>query len=441
MNRKQIEVLKWLDELELYAKEQNLSTRILDNIADCKRQIAVENTNWNHVNYVVEDLLVSIEHRSVPSLTQTDKQESEISVQAIKERVIKIAERCHTENESSAANMGEEKNAILKKLYSEMQEISYTKAHLEELKNEDLYLDFFHKTKKEYEKNVVQMLCEMISNVGNNYNYMLDHMRSMFQSLKGYKSGVGNEKFYYEYEERKDGIAKKMQNEAETAEVGGSEIILFGQKTKDAVKKIIKKVNRKRKLLLWMPFIILLLCFSYKAVASQVQSREVIANTEAEENKENSEVKDFLTDTGKQIGKKAVESVSLNTLGSFLSAIATFAVSLIISLGVFLLFILLLIIVLYAVYIKILTLWCNHQICKKCGEYLKTELLQFEHNNTMMAKLDEAMKNFIEEYEQQYLSVLNHIFSETKFDSSNTDARAVNQFTVIKDKWNILKYE
>lgn len=431
MNEKQLKTLEWLNELEQYAKEQKLSLRILDSIDDCKKQITTDDPNWNDVNAGVEDLLKSIERKTVPDTVQTD----EVSIQAIKTRVTKMAEQCHIENESSISMMTERKNAVIKKLYGDMQEISYTKAHLSELTNEDLYLDFFQKIKREYEKNVFQMIQEMLGDISNNYNYMLEHMRSMFQSIGGYKNGVGNEKLYHEYTSRKDGIDKRIQSEVESSYAGGSDILLFGQKTKDVIKSIVKKLNRKRKILIWLPLFLLLLCFSLKAVTSQKQSQEVIENAEmeAEKNDGNSEVINFLVEKAKEAPPEKV--------GRFLSDIISFLSALMISLGAFLLFIVLLIIVLYAAYIKTLKLWCNHQIRKQCGVYLKTELIQFEQNNTLMPKLDETMKNAVEEYEHQYLAILNSIFSGTNYNMDNTQNEKQDQFTVLKEEWNALRYE
>lgn len=443
MNEKQLKALAWVDELEQYAKEQKLSIRILDNIDECKKQITKEYPDWSGVNADVEDLLKSIERKTVPEPVQTDKNKNKISIQEIKSRITQMAEQCHIENESSINMMSERKNAVIKKLYGDMQEISHTKAHLPELKNEDMYLDFFQKTKREYEKNVFHLIREMLGDISNNYNYMLENMRSMFQSIGGYKSGLGNERFYREYAGRKDGIDKKIQSEAESSYIGGNDILSFGQKTKDVIKGIVKNLNRKRKILIWMPLLLFLLCFSLKAITSQKQSQEVIQNaaTEAEKSDENSEVNDFLIDIGKSMGEKVMKSVSLKAVGGFLSSVATFLSALLISLGALLLFIVLLIILLYAAYIKMVKLRCNHQIEKQCGAYLKAELIQFEQDNTLMLKLEETMKNCVDEYERQYYEILNQIFLDTNYDSSSTENEEKISFTSLKEKWNTLKYE
>ncbi len=439
MNEKQIKAIECLNELEQYAKEQKLPTRMIDSISECKKRIT-ENSNWNEIDLEVENLFKSIETKTGLTSVQTDNNKNEVSVQQIKAQVTKMADRCHTENITSIDMIAERKNVIIKKAYEDMQEISHTKAHLDELKNEDLYLEFFQQTKREYEKNVFQMIQEMLSDISSNYNHMLEHMRSMFQSIGGFTRGIGNEKFYYEFEGKKDGIEKKINSEAESSEVGGGDIVSFGQKTKDTIKDIVKKLNRKRKLLSWVPFLVLVILFSFKAVTSQEQSHQTIESAETG-NEDDSGVKDFIDDAGKKIGEKAIESVSLKALGSFFSAIFTFLIALVISLGSVLIFLILLIIVIYAAYIKILKRWCNHQICKKSGDYLKTELIQFEQSNTLMPKLEEVIQNSAEEYERQYLAILNQLFTGTDYDSAGTENKEINQFTALKEKWNALRYE
>ena len=53
--------------------------------------------------------------------------------------------------------------------------------------------------------------------------------------------------FYNEFKEEKNDIDKEMLNKTNKLEFGGSEIALFGQRTKSAVKSIAKKWNRKKK--------------------------------------------------------------------------------------------------------------------------------------------------------------------------------------------------
>lgn len=443
MNEKQKKALDCLNGIEQYAKEQKLSTRILDGIDECKKQIAADDTKWIEVNLAVEDILKSIEQKTAPVSIYKDKDKNEISIQEIKAQVTKMAERCHTENETSVGMMAERKNAVLQKTYSEIQEIAYIKAHLKELKDENLYLEFYRKVKSIYENNVFQLIRGMLGDISNNYNYMLEHMKSMFQSIGGYVAGVSNKTFYYEYTERKEGLDKKIQSEIESLEVGSSEILSFGIRTKEAIKDIKKKINRKTKLLMMTPILIalsvLLVCFSVKTITLINENKAAIEKEEEKENSEaesDAEAKAESEETNAEIANDVMEVletvVTSRIETELVSDMEKSAITIKVIFGI---------VVLYVIYILMLKLWCNHQIRKQCGAYLKTELIQFEQNNTLMPKLDEAMKTAVEEYESQYLAILNSIFSGTNYNMDNTQNEKQDQFTALKEEWSALRYE
>lgn len=103
------------------------------------------------------------------------------------------------------------------------------------------------------------MLRELLQDISSNYDHLLEHLKNMLQSIGSYKAGVGNEKFYYEYESKREGLNNRLQGEAEQSDVGGNEITSFGQKTAETIRKIVKKITVKRKSLAWIPLLILLL--------------------------------------------------------------------------------------------------------------------------------------------------------------------------------------
>lgn len=448
MNAKQTKALECLNEIEQYAKEQKLSTRILDGIDECKDQIAVENVNWNEVNLAVEDLLKSIEQKMTPVSAGKETNKNEVSIQEIKAQVTEMAKRWHVENEESANMMTERKKVVLEKTYREIQEISYSRAHRKELKDEELYLEFFKKVKGKYETEIFSLIKEMISDISGNCTFMLERMRSMFQSIGGYAKGVGNQKFYYEYTGRKEGLDKKIQGEIETTEAGGGEIISFANRTKEAVKEIKNKVNRKTKLLMIAPVLVvlgvLLIGFSVKTITAISENRAAMEeeggekleeksepktnDNSAEENDEIKGMVNFIMEEAVDTAlSKAESEIVPNVAGSLFKKI--------------LIVVILIVIVLYIIYIAILKLWCDQQVRKRCGEYLKTETVQFEHDNVLMPKLEDAIKTAVEEYESQYLAILNSIFMGTDYDSEISQSKKSDQFAVLKEKWNAVRYE
>lgn len=287
MDEKQMMALKCLDELTEYAVKHKLPMRIMDELEHCRKQVSSGIVDWNALNLNMEGLLNSMEQKTVTQNTQAaNNNGEEVSVEMVKEQVEKMAKRCQADNATSIAGMSERKNLVIKKCCEQLMEISHTRAHLDELKNEDLYIHFFQNCKIKYERDSFEMFRELLQDVGENYNHMLNQLKSIFQSISGYKNGIGSEKFYFEYEEQRTGIDQKIQGEIQTADIGGGDITSFAQTTKETVKNIVQKLVSKRKLLAWLP-VLVVFCFlaigaAGKMVVNQNKAKQVEADTDAE---------------------------------------------------------------------------------------------------------------------------------------------------------------
>ncbi len=439
MSEKQIQALACLDELTAYASENRLPMRILDELEECKKQISSANVDWTAINRTMEGLFHSMEQKLTPQVIQKDPQNSEVSTEMVKEQVEKMAGRCHADNATSIDSMAERKNTIIKMNCEQLMDIAKTKAHLEDLKNEDLYLQFFQECKTRYENDSYGMFRDLLQSISENYNHTLNHMKSMFQSIDGYQNGIGNEKFYYEYEERRTGIDRRVQGEIQTADIGGNDIMSFGQKTKEKVKAIVKKLSRKRKLLAWLPFLILLAFLAIGAVGNMTQKQNETKQAEGKQNEtrqakinaDNEEDENsFLEDVAKSAAKSSLENLAKKVSWKSLSS------ALVSLLAGLILFVLVLILI-YLLYLKLIKAWFNHQVCKQCGEYLRTELFQFEQTNELSSKLDAAMESAAEEYERQYMNVLDNLFRNSQYrteDSAQAGAKSV--LDSLRAGWN-----
>lgn len=437
MDERQTTALKCLDELTEYASKNKLPMRIMDELEDCRKQLTSGNVDWNALNLTMEGLLNSMEQKTLKQNTQViDNNNEAVSVEMIKEQVEKMAKRCRADNITSIADMSGRKNVVIKKSCEQLMEISHTNAHLEELKNEYLYIQFFQNCKTRYERDSFEMFRELLQSVSENYNHMLNHMKSMFQSIDGYKNGIGNEKFYYEYEEQRTGIDQKVQGEIQTADIGGGDIITFAQTTNEKVKNIVRKLVHKRKLLAWVPLLVVL-CFLVigavgKLSVNKEETKQVAADadTGVDDSSLMDEGKEIAIDVGKEIAKKELSKISMSEIINWLKTG-------LISLGAVLILIIMIIVLLYMLYLKILIRWCDHKISKQCGEYLKTELLHFEQTNEFSSKLDAAMENAAEEYERQYMNVLNNLFHGTQYHPENAaQTNEVSEFDSLRAVWN-----
>lgn len=419
MDTKQKDILAWLGELEKYATDKQLSMRILDGIEDCKNKTGAESPDLQEISIRVEDLLSSIEQKTASVVVQ-DNNQDQIPIQAIEDQIKKMAQRCQTENKASVRNITERKNLVVKKIYENLQEITHTKAHLKDLKDQSAYLHFYENQRMEYERATFSLIRELLHDVSGNYNYMVEHLRSMFQSIGGYKFGVGNEKFYNEFETQKEGLDNRLQNEVVSKEVGGSKITDFAQKTEKKIKKTVSKFVRVRKLLAWVPVIVLLLVLTAGFVVKQ--------NNQQDTTEETQEQSSWVSDLASWASDFAKEKVSQNTSSSETDLS-------------FLIFIVLIVIVLYCAYIGVLKSWCNRRICTVCGEYLQVELEDFKRSDSIMPMLNDAVDSSILEYEQEYLAILHQILFGSVFDADENEQSKMREFESLKESWNKIKYE
>lgn len=439
MDDKKRMVLEWLCELEKYAKEQKLSMRIMDSLSECKEEAEGEVVDWDKLIPLIDDLMESVSDK-LPDTEVAVYEEGQVTVEDVKAEITKMVGRCHKENEASVNNIGTGKSTIVKETFRKMREITKTKAHYDEITNENLYLEYYQKIKTYYMQNMGNIVKELITEITGNCGHMVENMRSMFQSIGGHASGISNEKFYYEFEDRRKGIENKFLKEVDTETFGGNKFIEFGEKTREFIKGVVKKHTGKKKLLSWLPLVFLLGIMIVNGVITQIETKEAEnkAATEqsAEETDEN--ILSKLIEKGKELDKSKGDG---GVGGKLLSAVLSVVVGLLISLAAMRIFIILLMVVIYIAYLKIIQNWCKRKICRECGEYLELELNQFEQNTDMLKVIDDTLEVMVKDYEQQYVDILDNLFKDTKFDAENEENKTISQFMMLKETWSKLRYE
>lgn len=360
-----------------------------------------------------------------------------VSLQAVEDQLKSMLKRCHAGNETSVNNTVDRTHIIIDTLFLHLQEITRVKAHLAEMENEDLFLGFFQRAKKEYQGNVLTLLREILKDVSSNYSNMVERMRSMFQSIGGYKHGIGNEKFYNEYDTKKEGLDNRIKSEIEVLDTSGEEIIVLGEETREIIKPIVKKFQRKRKIFAWIPVIVLICILFGSAVSVYIQASTVPerAQEKIEESKTSKEqVVEWITE---QIIKPAEQRLSLE--GAALAS--TDKIWKILIIVIWVVAIILLIVVAYAFYLLFLKIWCKNQICKHCEKYLKDKLEIFKQNNNLLSQMNDIIATSLEEYEEQYAALLNELMAGSCFAPDSQEKQEVNQFVSIRNRWSAIKYQ
>lgn len=423
--QKQEKTLVLMNKLINYASENKLPLRIIDELDECKKQLILPDVDWDYINRTVESILNSMEQKTAPQAISGKQNDNEVSPQMVQAEIKKMAQRCRSANSSTIKSMTERKNTIVKKNYEQLSEISHTKAHIEELKNEDVYLQFFQTCKTKYERDSFEMFRELLQNISENYSHMLNQMKSMFQSIDGYKNNIGNEKFYYEYEEQKNGIEQRVLGEVQTADFGGHDVMSFAQVTKKSVNHTVKKLTRYRKLLAWFPIIVLLCVLTAGIAGKKIEKQQDTKQIEKVADNENTSSKETsqeITENRFTVnGRQSTEGRSIKTKVELVGLISVISV------------------LIYMAYLKMLKSWSDRRICKQCGEYLKTELYKFEQSGSLKEKLDMVMENATEEYERQYMDVLNHLFQDTHYDSNSVQTSTAAEFSALRAEWNDYK--
>lgn len=417
-----IKTIEWMKEVEKYAVKYKLTSEILESINQCKKQIKAENADWNDISRAVETLLENIGGKVLPENETAAGGMKEVSVQVFKAQIQKVMEKCRTENEAAEKFMLEYGSAAVKKVYGNMQKISVARTYLPEMKNENLYLDFFRNIEKEYDRTAGLLIQGLFRDIAKNYTQILDEMQTVLQSIDEYLPDKESGIIYSEYKEEKHNLDKEMLDKADKLEFGGSEIVLFAQRTKGAVKSITKKWQRKKKMLIFLPIFLLICSILFESIIAQEQIRGMI---------ENVAMNDFMIRFSNMINSK----IPWNALSDFLYSIAAFVFMLFTNLKSVMIAALILIGVFFIAYLKFLKYWCDNQICRQCEEYLKIELAQFDNQNTLMLKIEKTVRNAVEEYEQGNRTALEHIFSEIEYGSDNAGKADASWFKDIRKQW------
>ena len=412
---------EWLAKLDAYAREQKLPTRILDSIEECQSQLKSGKQLWPDIQSQIEGILSSIQLKNqTDAMAIPPPHHNPGRIQEVESRIREIAKRCHRDNLSAITNLDKKKSLSLKECNRKMGEICSTRAHLDCLLDENLYLDFFEQIKNGYEKDSLQTAQELLGQAGGNCARMMDHMKSLFQDIGGRSDGIGNQKFYYEYESGRDNLERKLMGEAATSDFGSSAIMEFAQKTKNGIHNIGRKLRIKKIFYAWLPLLLMIAVFTGVAITHYPQTG-MPAATEATAESPLSPLPDGKW-TAKQLG------------GGVLVSLAYFAAGAVASLGAASLFLALLCIAFYGMYLSLLQAWFKGQICKRSEKYLKAELNRFFQDKTMEKKASEAIEDMIIQYEQQYLSVLNHILKGTPY--SQETSKGAARFQALREEWN-----
>lgn len=431
MDERKQKMLRWLDELGQYADENGLSSRIMDGIEACKADLKSGNVEMEKLQLEAEQLLDSIRKKAVPEPVRDKAAEGRVTFEDVERQIKKMAERCHDENENSIQDMAERNHLAVKKCEAQLKEILRTDAHLEELKHGARYIQFYEKAAFWFQKEVSYLASEVFEAMNQNYTRMLDHMRSMFRSLRDSGNETIQEKTLYEMDVKREEIGRKLQADVESWEPGRQEIVSFAERTGPQISQIVNTAERKRKLYAMLPVLVVLVF-----LLGSIISGAVAAASDAEAAYAETQEADTGTQLGEQLVNQLPDILELMDAGGT----AFDLISVLMKYGKYIITAVILVIFavvfLYVMYIKLVRRWCDRSIAKKSAEYLQKEFAGFEQSNVLGLALEENIKTAMEEFEQRHLQLFNDTFAVW---GSTQEEQKKTRLDELVRKWNSIR--
>lgn len=401
----------------------------MDGIEACKADLKSGNVEMDKIQLEAEQLLDSIRKKAVPEPVRDKDAEGRVTFEDVERQIKKMAQRCHDENESSIQDMSERNHLAVKKCEAQLKEILRTDAHLEELKHGAKYIQFYQKAAFGFQKEVSYLVSEVFEAMNQNYTRMLDHMRSMFRSLRGSGNETIQEKTLYEMDVKREEIGRKLQADMESWEPGRKEIVSFAERTGPQISQIVNEAERKRKLYAMLPVLVVLV-FLLGSIISWAVAAASDAEAAYAETQE--------ADTGTQLGEQLLNQLpdiveTVVDVGDIASSLIKNLVTVIIPAVIFGI---LIVALFYVIYIKLLRRWCDRSIAKKSAEYLQKEFAGFEQSNVLGLALEENIKTAMEEFEQRHLQLFNDTFAVWGSTQENQKKTRLDELV---RKWNSIR--
>lgn len=426
MNNKQMKMLEWLKKVKKFSQNEKFPMRLIDSINDLEEQLSKKNPDWFELYENTTSLLQSIEnrvHKDSSTVIELSDYET-VSSDEVQKKITEIIKRGHNENLVSISMVLQRIHAPIKECYRQMKEITTDEDALKKINDGNYFLHFFQEIKQNYEKNISNSLNDFSESIHNNCTHMIEKIKSILNSINGYKMGFGEEEFYIKYSERKEGWNKQLQYKIETADLGRTLIMDFAQDTLRKIQEITQNYKKKRKFHIVLPLLILLICALVAGGLKYMDFQNAQASTETvETNSENN------AQTNSDEFAPILQNVISNTTKG-----ATDAASVLLN-KVIIVFVFAVLLA-YAVYIVLMIRIYHKKILSACGECLQKECALFEKENRLNMNIENELEEILTEYEQHNLEALNEIFKGTTLDYVKT---GYTEYTELFEEWETIQ--
>lgn len=273
-NPEQEEVLQWLCRLEEAAVQNNIKSRMLDAIRDCKKDLELELTKqeWKAKISELDELSGQIKKQLMP---ETEKQRL---TDDIAKKTSEILEQCKRSNELLQKEYCSGSLTYIQEAERSMMEFSNVNANYDEVTNEDRFFGVFQDIGKKYKQQVDGHVEKYVSAAGRNYQNAFDRLKNLFAGT-GYVDGA-ERKFYQAYYENQDTLSNAAKEYACSTDKGENSIAECAQELQRPLRQLIDKRKKKAVLHKWLPVIVIVVAIVLRAVGNVVKKIAEASHTQ-----------------------------------------------------------------------------------------------------------------------------------------------------------------
>lgn len=415
----QEEVFQWLCRLEEAAVQNNIKSRLLDAIRDCKKDLESELTEqeWRAKIPELDELSGQIKKQVMP---ETEEQRL---TDDIAKKTSEILEQCKRANKLLQKEYCSGSLTYIQETERSMMELSNVNANYDEVTNEDRFFGVFQDIGKKYKQQMDGHAEKYVSAAGSNYQNAFDRLKNLFAGT-GYVDGA-ERKFYQAYYENQDTLMNDAKEYARSTDKGESSIAECAQELQIPLRQLIDKGKKKAALRKWFPVIVIVVVIVLGAAANVVKKNAETSHMQEQTAEQAGDSGGLLDELVDSIADKAVDTAASAIVESIPKLMMSVVIPILLLLGI-----------LYWLWCRSTDKRCRKQIINEVGYFLGDALNKWVQQRKLMPAVEESFEMTGSYMTRQYGGILSQLMQdEEKMTSEKTEiARLLVEWDNIKRK-------
>ncbi len=419
-NEEQKELMQWLCRMEEIAVRSNVKTRLLDAIADCKRDLS-SGLSGEEKQKKIRELGALLEQMK----KQTGYEPEEGAVETeIRQKATEMRKRCRHSNKILKRDFQNGTGAYILEAERSMNDMCNVSGNYEEVTQPERFFNLFAGIGQKFKRQMNEFQREYIAATDQNYQNLLERLRALFSSTG--RDPETQRKFYSTYYENQESLIRNVQGYADNLEKGEGVISEYAQKLNQSIQKIMRRRRRKASRQKWLPFVIILLIVALGITgrAIRIYREEAEGTAQTTESGDDGPIEklqmhyaEFLMEKGEELTGAVVKVVT------WIMAVLT------IGIPVFILFL-----VLYRFWIRRADRRCRDQIIEDTGRVQRAAFEEWKQSKKLQTAVEESFRLIEAFMEKQYGDLLSALWTDEK----ETDAQRAEFVSLCAD-WETIR--